>query len=75
MSYSLLTSARHVRSLSLRSLAHGSWVALAGKRNDEALQLMRAAADAEEASDKHPVTPGNAVPSRQLLGEMLLAVG
>ena len=36
---------------------------------------MRAAADAEEATDKHPVTPGNVVPPRQLLGEMLLAAG
>jgi len=35
---------------------------------------MRAAAEAEEASDKHPVTPGNVVPSRELLGEMLMAL-
>ena len=52
-----------------------AWIALAEKRPDEALVLMRAAADAEEASDKSPVTPGNIVPSRELLGEMLLAVG
>ncbi len=51
------------------------WIAFAEKRSDEALQLMRAAAEAEEASDKHPVTPGNVVPSRELLGEMLLALG
>jgi tetratricopeptide (TPR) repeat protein len=51
------------------------WIALAEKRNDEALQFMRDAAGAEEASDKHPVTPGNVVPSRELLGEMLLALG
>lgn len=51
-----------------------AWIAFAEKRNDEALQLMRAAAEAEEASDKHPVTPGNVVPSRELLGEMLLAL-
>jgi tetratricopeptide (TPR) repeat protein len=51
------------------------WIALAEKRNDEALQLMRTAAEAEEASDKHPVTPGNVVPSRELLGEMLLVLG
>ncbi len=50
------------------------WIALAEKRNDEAVQLMRAAAEAEEASDKHPVTPGNVVPSRQLLGDMLLTL-
>jgi hypothetical protein len=49
-------------------------IALAEKRNDEALQLMRAAAEAEEASDKHPVTPGNVVPSRELLAEMLLTL-
>lgn len=51
-----------------------AWIALAEKRNDEAVSLMRAAAAAEEASDKHPVTPGNVVPSRELLGEMLLAL-
>lgn len=51
-----------------------AWIALAEKRSDEAVQLMRAAAEAEEASDKHPVTPGNVVPSRELLGEMLLAL-
>ena len=49
-----------------------AWLALAEKRSDEAEQLMRAAAKAEEASDKHPVTPGNVAPSRELLGEMLL---
>lgn len=52
-----------------------AWIALADKRNDEALQLMRTAAEGEEASDKHPVTPGNVVPSRELLGEMLLELG
>lgn len=55
--------------------AVNAWIALAEKRNDAALQLMRAAAEAEEASDKHPVTPGNVVPSRELLGEMLLELG
>ena len=53
--------------------ALNAWIALAEKRNEDALRLMRAAAEAEEASDKHPVTPGNVVPSRELLGEMLLA--
>jgi tetratricopeptide (TPR) repeat protein len=54
--------------------AVNAWIALAEKRSDEALQLMREAAQAEEASDKSPVTPGNVVPSRELLGEMLLAL-
>jgi hypothetical protein len=51
-----------------------AWIAFAEKRHDDAVQLMRAAAEAEEASDKHPVTPGNVVPSRELLGEMLIAL-
>lgn len=52
-----------------------AWIALAEQRPDEALTLMRAAAEAEDASDKHPVTPGNVMPSRELLGDMLLALG
>lgn len=51
-----------------------AWIALAEKRQDEAVQLMRAASEAEEASDKHPVTPGNVVPTRELLGEMLMVL-
>lgn len=54
--------------------ALSAWIALTEQHTDEAVQLMRAAAEAEEASDKHPVTPGNIVPSRQLLAEMLLGL-
>jgi tetratricopeptide (TPR) repeat protein len=49
-----------------------AWVARAEGRHDEAVKLMRAAADAEDASEKHIVTPGPIVPARELLGEMLL---
>lgn len=52
--------------------ALGAWIALAQRQPAEAKQLMRAAARAEDASDKHPVTPGNVVPLRELLGELLL---
>ncbi len=33
---------------------------------------MRVAADAEDRTDKHVVTPGPIVPARELLGEMFL---
>jgi tetratricopeptide (TPR) repeat protein len=49
-----------------------AWVAYAEGRHDHALSMMRAAADAEDATDKHPVTPGPLVPARELLGEMFL---
>ena len=39
------------------------------------LKLMRAAADLEASTEKHPVTPGSIVPARELLSEMLLDAG
>jgi tetratricopeptide (TPR) repeat protein len=47
-------------------------IARAEGRNDDALQLIRAAADREDATEKHPVTPGSIVPAREMLGEVLL---
>lgn len=49
-----------------------AWLAYAEGKTPEALDLMRAAADLEDATEKHPVTPGPLVPARELLGEMLL---
>lgn len=49
-----------------------AWLALAGGKQEEALRQMRSAADHEDATDKHPVTPGVILPARELLGEMLL---
>jgi hypothetical protein len=51
-----------------------AWVALARGQRDEAVQLMRAAADRENATEKATVTPGPIIPARELLGEMFLAV-
>lgn len=42
-----------------------------GKKNN-AIQLMKAAADAEDKTEKHAVTPGEVLPARELLGNMLL---
>jgi tetratricopeptide (TPR) repeat protein len=41
-------------------------------RNDEALMLMQLAADMEDRTEKHPVTPGEVIPAIELLGDMLL---
>jgi tetratricopeptide (TPR) repeat protein len=49
-----------------------AWIALAEGKQDDALRQMRAAADHEDTTDKHPVTPGAIAPARELLGEMLL---
>jgi len=49
-----------------------AWIALAEGKRDEALQQMRSAAEHEDKTDKHNVTPGVILPARELLGEMLL---
>jgi hypothetical protein len=53
-------------------LAAAGWIALAENRNDEALGLMRQAADTEDKNEKHPVTPGRLLPAREQLGDMLM---
>jgi len=53
-------------------LAASGWIALADGRAEQALIDMRQAADIEDRSDKHLVTPGRILPARELLGEMLL---
>jgi tetratricopeptide (TPR) repeat protein len=44
---------------------------VAGGR-EESLRLMRAAAELDDATEKHPVTPGALLPAREQLGELLL---
>ena len=52
-----------------------AWVLHAEGKHDEALKAMSAAADAEDKTDKHPVTPGPLAPARELYGAMLLDRG
>ncbi len=49
-----------------------AWLAHAEGRHGEAVRLMRAAADLDDATEKHPVTPGAVLPAREQLGELLL---
>jgi tetratricopeptide (TPR) repeat protein len=53
-------------------IATKAWIAHAKGNGDQALKLMRQAADLEDRSEKHIISPGRVVPSRELLGEMLL---
>lgn len=55
--------------------ASEGWIRFAEGDNSEALRLMREAAAMEDATEKHPVTPGEVVPARELLGDMLIAMG
>ena len=51
------------------------WLARAEKKDAEALVLMRSAADLEDSTDKHPVTPGSILPAREQLADLLAELG
>ncbi|WP_400191564.1 tetratricopeptide repeat protein [Hymenobacter sp. B81] len=49
-----------------------AWLRLAEGQPAQALALMQQAADLEDRTEKHPVTPGEVLPARELLADMLL---
>ena len=49
-----------------------AWLAHGEGRHGDAERLMRAAADLDDATEKHPVTPGAVLPAREQLGELLI---
>jgi hypothetical protein len=55
--------------------AAAAWLARAEKKDAEALALMRSAADLEDSTDKHPVTPGSILPAREQLADLLAELG
>ncbi|MGQ0681746.1 hypothetical protein [Bradyrhizobium sp.] len=52
-----------------------AWVLYAEGKHDEALKALSAASDAEDRTEKHPVTPGPLAPARELYAAMLLDRG
>jgi hypothetical protein len=56
-------------------LGASAWAAFAEGKRDEAIGLMRQAAEKESASEKASISPGPILPARELLGDMLLEVG
>ena len=48
-----------------------AWIEYKQGNSKEAVELMKEAADMEDGTEKHPVTPGEVIPARELLGEML----
>ena len=60
------------RHLDLQIQAASAWVTYSEGKKDEAVNLFRRAADAEDILGKHPVSPGALVPAREQLGDMLL---
>src|SRR5437667_2745848 len=62
------------RQLDLQIQAASAWVTYSEGKKDEAINLLRRAADAEDILGKHPVSPGALVPAREQLGDLLLTL-
>ena len=64
-----------LRVLGIKRDAAEAWVRFAEGDTAGGLAQARAAADAEDVTDKHPVTPAELLPARELEADMLLAAG
>ncbi|HEV2843027.1 MAG TPA: hypothetical protein VGW39_17035 [Chthoniobacterales bacterium] len=60
------------RQLDQQMQAASAWVAYGEGKKEDALDLLRRAAEAEDILGKHPVSPGALVPAREQLGDLLL---
>lgn len=49
-----------------------AWIQMKEGKNKEALANMNLSADMEDKTEKHPVTPGEVLPARELLADMLM---
>lgn len=63
------------RVVGIKREAVAAWLALATGDTAAALRGAKAAADLDDVTEKHPVTPGELLPARELEGDLLLAVG
>jgi tetratricopeptide (TPR) repeat protein len=60
------------RHLDLQIQAASAWVAFGEDKKEDAVNLLRRTAEAEDILGKHPVSPGALVPAREQLGDLLL---
>jgi tetratricopeptide (TPR) repeat protein len=60
------------KQVAIQIKAGEGWIALLKGRKTEALNLMSVAADMEDSTSKHSVTPGEVLPAREIYADMLL---
>jgi len=61
--------------VSIQIIAGEAWIHFINGNTTDGLRQMVLAADMEDATEKHSVTPGEIVPARELLGDMYFAMG
>ena len=60
------------RNIRMLRLELDSWIAHVEVKEEVSVALMRQAADLEESTPKHAVTPGPTLPAEELLGDLLM---
>ena len=58
--------------VNIQRIAVNAWIAYANDDKQKALALMQESADLEEATQKNPVSPGELLPAREMLGDMYM---
>lgn len=61
--------------VSIQRQVAAAWLAHAEGQSELAITTMRAASDLDDATEKHPVTPGSILPAREQLGQLLMVLG
>jgi tetratricopeptide (TPR) repeat protein len=69
------TSAYWAKQIEIQRLSVTAWIEFQEGRKIEALKIMQMAAELESSTEKHPVTPGEILPARELFADMLLDMG
>lgn len=64
-----------INQIEIQRLAASAWLAHAEGKDAEAEKLLREAAALEDKAGTHPVTPGQILPAREQLGDLLLEMG
>lgn len=69
------SSAYWAKQVEIQRLSALAWLTFTTSDRGVGLGTMQMAADLEASTEKHPVTPGEVLPARELLGDMLLEMG
>jgi tetratricopeptide (TPR) repeat protein len=69
------TSAYWAKQIEIQRLSAKAWLQYQQGEQEEALNVMRRAVELEASTEKHPVMPGEVLPVRELLADMLLDMG
>jgi tetratricopeptide (TPR) repeat protein len=65
----------HANQVAIQIKSGNAWIDFKKGETKEACHLMKEAADMEDATSKHPVTPGEVLPARELYADMLFELG